>query len=103
MSSKPARASQMDSARVKLMTPWKPSVRSTRSSSARQRTDLLATRTGLPFARRTRSAALASKASRSTIASGASRWAVARSYRARSAEGVVVTMGEDCHSTRTDR
>ena len=79
MSSKPARASQIDSARVKLMIPLKPSSRSTRSSSARQRTDLLATRIGFPAARRTRSAAFASNASRSTIASGASRWAVARS------------------------
>ena len=76
---KPERASHSDSASVKLMIPAKPSRASTRSSSARQRTDLLATRTGFPFARRTRSAALASKARRSTAASGASRCAVARS------------------------
>ncbi len=78
-SGKPERASHSDSSSVKLMIPAKPSRASTRSSRARQRTDLLATRIGLPCERRTRSAALASKARRSTTASGASRWAVARS------------------------
>ena len=53
-----------------------------RRSSARQRTDLEATRIGVPPARRTRSAAFASKASRSTTANGAARPAVARSQPA---------------------
>ena len=52
MSSNPERASHSDSASVKDMIPAKPSFARTRSSRCRQRTDLLATRTGLPPARR---------------------------------------------------
>src|SRR5258708_21988174 len=55
---------------------------STRRCSARQRTDLLASRSGVPAARRTRSAAFDSKASRSTQANGGVSSAQARSSRA---------------------
>src|SRR5689334_13863018 len=61
--------------------PATPGRASTRRSTARERTDLLATRIGLPAARRSRSAAFASSASRSTTAKGGSRSAVARSSR----------------------
>src|SRR5580658_8888792 len=61
---------------------------SARSIRKRQRSDLVATRIGRPAARRVRSSALRSNASRSTIASGGSSPAVARSYRARSASPV---------------
>ena len=50
-----------------------------RRRTSRLRTDLLATRTGRPPARRTSPSALASRASRSTTANGGSRSAVARS------------------------
>src|SRR3954447_21284614 len=63
--------------------PAKPGRASTRPRTERQRTDLLATRIGVPAARRTRASALASTASRSTTAHGGSRSAVARSSRAR--------------------
>jgi len=65
------------------MIPEKPGKASTSRSRARQRTDLLATRMGVPPARRTRSAALSRRAVRSTIAKGACRWAVAVAYRLR--------------------
>ena len=69
-------------ARVKASVPWKPGSHScTARSSARQRTDLEATRIGVPPARRSMSAALAQKASRSTTAKGASSAVVARSRR----------------------
>src|SRR3954468_15612534 len=65
--------------------PWKPSRSSTRLSSAGTRTDLEATRIGVPPARRSRSSALASKASRSTtisgVGGGASRAATASPRR----------------------
>ena len=61
MSPKPGSASQSASGRVKAITPRKPSMASTRSSRGRDRIDLLATRIGLPAARRTRAAALARK------------------------------------------
>src|SRR5918998_1781032 len=62
------------------MTPWKPAS-STRETNARTRTDLLATRTGRPPARRRRSAALASNRSRSTTTTGPGTWDVARVSR----------------------
>ena len=65
------------------MTPANPSRRSTRSRRKRHRTDLLATRIGRPAARRTRSSALRSKATRSTTARGASSCLVAASRRTR--------------------
>jgi hypothetical protein len=86
-------ASQSASGKVKAMTPANPSVAKTRSSSARQRTDLLATRIGFPRARRTRSAAFAWNAWRSTIANGGSSRAVAASYRSRN----VIAAG--CHKS----
>src|SRR5699024_11713305 len=60
--------------------------------SVRQRIDFDGTRIGRPSARRTRSAALASQASRSTAASGASMPEVAvSSRRRRSAREEVLT------------
>src|SRR4051794_31146662 len=67
--------------------PAKPGWASTRRRIARERTDLLATRIGLPPARRSRSPAFASSASRSTTANAGSRSAVARSSRCRASAG----------------
>ncbi len=63
------------------MTPANPGRASVRSSTDRTRTDLLATRTGTPPARRTRSSAFAHSAGSSSTASGADRVAVAESRR----------------------
>ena len=59
------------------MIPRNPSIASTWLITARHRTDLLATRIGLPAARRVMDAALARIAARSTMAKGGSRCAVA--------------------------
>jgi hypothetical protein len=73
----PHPASHSASGRVNAMTPENPSIRSACVSSARQRSDLLATRIGLPAARRARAAAFSRNAVRSTTANGGSRPAVA--------------------------
>ena len=66
-------ASHSVSGSVKVISPAKRESRPRiASSSARQRSDLLATRTGLPLARSSIAAALAHSASRSTKANGAS-------------------------------
>src|SRR5437588_7678476 len=88
MSSKPFSASHSASGRVNASVPRKPSRASTRSCNARQRSDLLARRIGLPPARATRSFALSRNASRSTIANGASSSAVARSRRSYAASRI---------------
>src|SRR6476661_2890012 len=72
------------------MTPRNPGVASATPTRCRQRTDLVATRTGLPAARRTRSAAFARKASRSTTANGASSALVARSISSYRDAGAVM-------------
>src|SRR6478672_8542471 len=64
------------------MRPAKPSWASARSMRGRLRSDLVATRIGKPPASETRMSAFASKASRSTTASGADRPAVAAERRA---------------------
>src|SRR5918993_313721 len=73
MSRTPSLASHTASGTAYAMTPAKPGWPRTRSRRARHRTDFEATRTGSPPARRTRSSALASKASRSTATRGAGR------------------------------
>src|SRR3954452_11395151 len=84
----PCSSSHRSSARANPRMPWKPSRASTRLSRAGTRTDLDATRIGVPPARRTRSSAFASKASRSTaisgVASGSSCAATASFTRAQS-------------------
>ena len=65
-----ARAATAPRAGCRPGRPRKPSWSSARRSRAGTRTDLDATRSGLPAARRTRSSALASKASRSTTRAG---------------------------------
>src|SRR6202042_1675728 len=82
MSSLPCAASHSASGNVNASVPRKPPRASTCCCSARQRTDLLARRIGLPAARCSRVSAFASIASRSTSANGACRAAVARSRRA---------------------
>ena len=66
----PVSCSQSASASVNASTPANPSWASARSISAGTRSDFEATRIGFPPARRTRSSALASNASRSTTAIG---------------------------------
>ena len=73
----PSPASHSASGRVKARIPRNPVVPRTCSSTARHRTDLLATRIGLPAARRVMPAALARRAARSSTANGGSRPAVA--------------------------
>src|SRR3954452_22078756 len=84
MSAKPRSPSQRLSGSVNVISPRNPSRARMRSSSGRQRTDLLATRIGLPAARRTMSSAVAHIASRSMNANGGSCSARAASQRARS-------------------
>src|SRR5918997_6949236 len=91
------------------MSPATPSRASARSISARHRTDFVASRTGCPAARASRSSRFASKASRSTTPNGGSRWAVARSSRSEDGErdtpgryGAVVAPG-GTHGTHRRR
>ena len=90
---KPRSCSHSVSASVNVMSPRKPGPAwaapysaagrsSAPRNSGRQRSDLLATRTALPLARRSMSAALIQNASRSTTANGGSTSASAASKRA---------------------
>ncbi len=80
----PQPASHSASGRVKARMPVKPSSASIWSSTGRQRTDLLASRIGLPAARAVIAAALARSAARSATANGGSRCAVAALRRSSS-------------------
>ena len=73
------------------MTPFTPSAASTRSSTARHLTDLLAILIGTEFARARRAAALASRAAESTAAKGDSIPSVAAAIRDSGVVSVVAT------------
>ena len=66
----PRSCSQSASRRVNDSTPWNAGWRNARAISSGTRTDLDASRIGVPAARRARSSAFASNASRSTTIAG---------------------------------